>query len=266
MQKILLLGHNGYLGSYINSLIECDTIENKNTITNGKQYDVVVNCIAKSLVENCDKNPQESYNSNVLLAKKITNFYPNSKIIHFSSYYVYNSSGLCNENSTLENKCVFSKHKIMGEKHILKHKNSVVFRLGKLFGHPDINKQNKLTEHVIKNNTIEVDGVSFNPLSLEQVVRVIKYDLESNKLFGIYNLANNGVITHYEWANLINDFLGTKKHISLVPTLVRSELPNYGKFLMDVSKIKTQIALSGYDQDLKKYIDGLKQRITRTTD
>jgi nucleoside-diphosphate-sugar epimerase len=39
--KILLLGHKGYLGSYINENLDVDILEKREVYNNGKTYDYV---------------------------------------------------------------------------------------------------------------------------------------------------------------------------------------------------------------------------------
>jgi dTDP-4-dehydrorhamnose reductase len=251
--KILLLGDKGYLGSYINENLTVDVLEKREIYNNGKQYNYIINCIGKPNLEYCEDNPLETNYSNFEVIKDIILFYPNSKIINFSSYYVYDDFGYCTEESKITNRYKYCEQKINGENLI---KNGVSFRVGKLFGHSDLLKQNKLTEHIIKNDNLTLDNVSFNPTSLSQVLKIIQFEITNNKLFGIYNLSNYGDTTHYNYGCYINDLLGTNKKIIQIPEIKRTFL-NYGKFLMSTEKLNKIYELTPWKTDLKNYIQSL---------
>ena len=73
--KILILGHKGYLGSYLHQYINSDVLIDRDVYNNGQKYDYIINCIGKVSLEYCQSNPQQSYKSNVQVVKDIiTNF------------------------------------------------------------------------------------------------------------------------------------------------------------------------------------------------
>ena len=198
--KILLLGHKGYLGKYLYKNLNCDILDNKGVYDNKNEYDYVINCIGKPNLEYCEEHIEESYYSNCGVVKDILKYYPNSKIINFSSYYVYDDFGLCTENSQVTRKYNYCLQKLESESLIT---NGVTFRIGKLFGDMDLS-QNKLTEYIITNDNIILDDVLFNPTSLDQVKKIVNYELSNNNLFGIYNLSNSGYVSHYKYGIFIN--------------------------------------------------------------
>lgn len=251
--KILLLGQNGYLGSYLYDKLNVDVLPRREIFYNGKKYDYIINCIGKPNLEYCEENEEETNYSNYGIIEDIINFYPKSKIINFSSYYVYNDDGFCNENSKISKKYNYCIQKIKSEELV---KNGVSFRVGKLFGQLDISKQNKLTEHILKNDIISLDEIKFNPTSLNQILYVINHELKNNKFNGVYNLSNDGFTTHYEYGNFINNLLGKTKKINKVSNIGKS-FDNYGRFLMDCGKIKNHINLIPWEIDLKSYINSL---------
>jgi len=251
--KILLLGHKGYLGSYIFENLDVDFLETREIYNNGVQYDYIINCIGKPNLEYCENNHVETEYSNFGIVNDIILHYSNSKIINFSSYYVYDDYGECTEESKTTKKYKYCEQKLNSENLI---KNGVSFRIGKLFGHKDLLKQNKLTEYIIKNNEITLDNVLFNPTSLNQVFNIIKFELKHNNLFGVYNLSNYGHTTHYDYGCYINELLGDTKKIEQVPEIKRI-FSNYGKFLMSTQKLHKICKLLPWQTDLKNYIQSL---------
>lgn len=251
--KILLLGHNGYLGSYIKENLDVDFLETRKIYNNGKSYDYIINCIGKPDLEYCEDNVEETNYSNFGVINDIMFFYPNSKIINFSSYYVYDDLGICDENSKTTKKYKYCEQKLNGENLI---KNGVSFRIGKLFGHKDLLKQNKLTEYIIKNNNIVLDNIFFNPTSLFQVLEIIRFELYKNSLYGVYNLSNHGYTTHYDYGCFINDLLGGTKELIQVPK-INKNFSNYGNFLMSTKKLNDVCELIPWQIDLKNYIESL---------
>ena len=75
----------------------------------------------------------------------IKKFYPSSKIINFSSYYVYDSLGLCTEDSATTNKYNYCRQKLIGES---LNTEGLNFRIGKLFGNY-LSNQNFSYEYTI---------------------------------------------------------------------------------------------------------------------
>ena len=78
--------------------------------------------------------------------------------------------------------------------------------MGKLFGNEHKNP-NRLTGYILNNDTIELDNVLFNPASVQQVLDAVKWELDNKKLTGVYNLANEGACTHYEYGVYLNSLL-----------------------------------------------------------
>lgn len=251
--KILLLGHKGYLGSFLLKNLDVDILNNKNVYDNGINYDYIINCIGKPDLEYCENNIESTNYSNAYLINDIVKFYPNSKVINFSSYYVYNDIGFCDENSNVTKKYNYCRQKLESE---LLNKNGVTFRVGKLFGHGDLDKQNKLTEFIIKNDKLILDTVLFNPTDVTQVLNVVKHELYHKNLNGIYNLSNDGYTSHLDYGKFINKLIGSNKTIIESKDGVR-KFDNYGKFLMSCEKIKKHIELEHWELALKKYIKTL---------
>lgn len=251
--RILLLGHNGYLGSYLYNNIKADTLEGRILYNNGKEYDYVINCVGKADLEYCETNVELTNYSNWLIVEDIIKYYPTAKIINFSSYYVYDGDGLNNEYSPVTKEYAYTNQKLNAEALI---KNGVSLRLGKLFGN-GLAKQHKLTEYIILNNDLILDNVMFNPTSVEEVLKVVKFELSQNKLFGLYNLSNIGYISHYEYGVKINELLGTNKNIMRIDKTARA-FHNYGKFLMDVSKLNSIIPLVNWEIDMNKFLKNNK--------
>lgn len=251
--KILLLGEKGYLGSYIHEHLNVDVLGAREIFYNGINYDYVINCIGKPDLEYCETNKEETDYSNRDIIKDIIKYYPTSKIINFSSYYVYDDFHICTELSNVTYKYNYTRQKLEGEQLI---KNGVSFRVGKLFGHSQVHKQNKLTEYIIKNDFLSLDEISFNPTSLDQIIRVLEYELKNNIFFGVYNLANNNITTHYEYGVFISKILDINKNITKLPKQNRI-FHNYGKFTMDCNKIKKHINLHSWEDDMVKYLESL---------
>ena len=232
--KILLLGHNGYLGDYIKNNFDCDILTERNIYNNGKRYDYIINCIGKPDVDFCEKNVEISKYSNCDVILDIKNTYQ-AKIINFGSYYCYDDEPSCNENSKTTEKYNYMKHKLQGERYNFDGLN---LRIGKLFGNKN-KDQGKFFDYILKNNYLECDDVFFNPCSVYFIKNVLEHEFKNRSLNGIYNCANNGCPSHYEFASFICKNIANKT-VKRVEKLKRS-FSNYGRFYMNLEKLKKQI-------------------------
>lgn len=245
---ILLLGHKGYLGSYLHkNLSYVHDIEPKK-----ESYDYIINCVGKPSLEYCENNPEISEVSNHTVIMPYIKRYPDCKVINFSSYYVYDDYGFCHEDSNTTKDYFYTLHNLLCEEFITKNKG-VTFRLGKLFGNLNCSRRGKLTEYIIQNNEIVLDMTKFSPASVIQVKKVIEHELKNNYMVGVYNLGNDGYITHYEYGMFINKLLEGNKNIERIEKMPRS-FHNYGRFLMSVDKLKNDVILNNWRVDLEQYL------------
>tara|TARA_X000000368_G_C22986050_1_gene692194 strand:+ start:357 stop:1283 length:927 start_codon:yes stop_codon:yes gene_type:complete len=168
MQKILIIGGAGYLGSYMtNKLIEnkhnvtvVDIFKNSEKVFNHiisskhlnvykkdareltkndyKNYDIVIPLAALVGAPICKLNPLEAKSLNFELTKKIIkNLSKNQKILYpttNSGYGATTGKLKCNEKTPLNPISLYGIYKKQSEEIIMDRENSVSFRLATVFG------------------------------------------------------------------------------------------------------------------------------------
>ena len=165
---------------------------------------------------------------------------------------MYDDQGLCNEFSSTTDKTNYSKHKLQSE---LYNSNGLNFRLGKLFG--NLNKhQYKLTEKILKEKTLFLDDALFNPVSVDCVCQVLKNSNFISNNIGIFNLANDGVVSHIEYGKFIVEKLCLNTNI-YHRTLINKPFPNHGNFAMSIDKIKKHMNIRRWEEELINYLESI---------
>ena len=251
-KKFLLLGHNGYLGNFLNNEIDCDTLEGRNIFHNGKEYDFIINCISKTSVPYCEENPDLSLYSNAEVVLDIKKFYPNSFLINFSSYYVYDDINLCTEESHTNNNLIYCKHKLLSESY---NDYGVNFRVGKLFGNKNA-FQYRLTEKVLDSDELWLDEVKMNPTSVNCVSEIIKKIDVIKDYPGTYNLANQGITSHFEYGIFIINHLKRDTKIHKLDSFDKP-FSSHGNFVMSLEKICKFYRINSWQEDLTHYLSNL---------
>lgn len=233
---IHVVGHKGFLGSELYNSGWLPPVS-KN---------VIINCAGKSSLEYCEEHPEESLESNLNLVKRLTLERPDI-LIHFSSYYVYDDIPICNESANTTRAYQYCKHKLESEQVVL-DAEGIVFRIGKLFGRQL--QPGKLFSYInTAKGTITLDRVLFNPTS-NNLIRSICLDVVFNNALpsGIYNLGCDNTASAIDIAKYYGrtNFRAIDK--------IEKPFHNYGKFLMDLSKIKSYYkSLPTWEEELWKY-------------
>ncbi|MEZ7500920.1 sugar nucleotide-binding protein [Psychrobacter sp. Arc29] len=223
-KKLLVLGAGGLLGQ---ELFDKDylpqwTIEghfgrqqetnaNLNNYEQAMSYlddinpDAIINLVALTDVDYCEKHPDDSYTINVKVVENIVSWIKNQEkkvqLVHISSDQVYDGEGLHQvENVTLKNYYAFSKY--AGEL-AASCIDSAILRTN-FFGKSNAPKRSSFTDwlyHSLKNQReIQVfDDVFFSPLSMsclcEMIALVITKDVT-----GIYNLGSRSGLSKADFA------------------------------------------------------------------
>lgn len=240
--KLLLVGHKGYLGSYLHRHLQED--HEVDTVPQHIRYDWAINCIAKPDMQWCEDNPLESANSNWRSAAWAGTYA--HRLLQFSSYYVYDDIGRCAEDA---NKCLqynYPRHKLMGDWEAIRRKG-LVFRLGKLFGNPH-QRQDKFWDYLLDNSPEDIvaDEVWFNPTSCRQVAQAVDWALKDDPE-GVFNLACSRPTTHRTFA------LQVKKDYVKAGRPAHS-WSNYHNCAMSVDKIKTALDLLPWQDEVERAI------------
>ncbi len=281
--RVLVLGSSGSLGNKIyNELKKNKNIQLFHSGLNKRKLDfsnklnlkkfilslnpnLIINCIANTNIENCEKNKLVSKKINYKIVKEILNLknYKNFdfNFIHFSTDQFYNNkfNKLNKENSKIFLNNNYCAHKRMAEIECLK-KNCLVFRTN-FFGKSLKNKSfsDWVHDSFKKRNKAPVllfNDVYFNPLRITTIAKIISLIIidKKYKYKGIYNLGSKEGMSKSKFALTFakktmvynsnykfihaNDLLKTKRSNNMI---------------MDVSKFenKFQISLPNIFQEIK---------------
>lgn len=287
--KVLVLGSSGSLGNKIfyelkkNKNIQLfhsglnkrkldfsNKLNLKEFVLNIKPH-LIINCIANTNIEDCEKNKLISKKINYRIVKEILNLknYKNFdfKCIHFSTDQFYDNE-LNKENSKIflnNNYCI---HKRMAEIECLK-KNCLVFRIN-FFGKSLKNKS--FSDWVYysfkqrnKTPVYLFNDVFFNPLRITTIAKIISLIIKEKKYKnkGIFNLGSKKGMSKSEFALLFakktkvfnsnfkfihaNELLKTKRSNNMIMDVRKFEK----KFLINLPNISQEINNEARDYTLK---------------
>jgi dTDP-4-dehydrorhamnose reductase len=274
--KILITDIENNLGEYLNSsLAQNNTIFGftKETlylpdkskaleIIAGIKPDVVIHTSSIENLELCEENESLAYTYNTI--GSLNAAYPCSildiPIVYFSTSYVYDGekSTPYYETDDCYPVNVFGKTKLASEKLIRTLcKKYFIIRTSWIFGGSDC-----FVKNVLKNQTAEVFMCTKevgNPTYIKDLSSSIEKIIHSD-LFGIYNFANSGYVSKYDWVKYIFELANINKEIVALPEDIINEgiyRPKYTAMNTTLIKNCFDLELPNWKVTLKEYLDTL---------
>ena len=234
MTKILVIGGSGLLGSNIlyvfqNKFDITYTVNEADVDFKGKklrvnllenfeeikklQFDVLVNAVALTNVDICEKDPDLAFKLNAQIPEKLARYCKENEayLIHISTDQIFSGEEeQYDESSKPDPINVYGKTKLQGElaiQNILGEKNFTIFRTN-FFGINCINKLS-FSEWILDSlkNKKEIKmfpDVFFNPVLVQTLVRSIEVFIK-NPRFGTFDLTSDRKISKYEFGVLLKD-------------------------------------------------------------
>lgn len=238
LTKILILGSSGNLGSKLYKFLKDDKKfivfntgikKRKNNLlinsTLKKLFkktrpDIVLNCIALTNIDFCEKSKKKCRSVNFKFVKNICSAIERSEketfLIHFSTDQMYNNKIWKYNIEKFKPKNLLNyyvKSKILAENYLNKKKYCMILRVN-FFGkstkqklisdwiYNSIKKQKKVTLF---------NDIFFSPLRIFTICKIIKKIIKQKKFYsGIYNLGSKNGLSKSMFAQMISKKLGKK--------------------------------------------------------
>ena len=228
--KILILGANGQIGSSLVKILkddyqiktatrkdfDCENIDEVKRYFQKKHFDLIINTVAYTKVDQAEDEPKRAYKLNTLfpkiLAKIVNNM--NSVLIHYSTDYVFDGylSKDYYEQSNPKPLNVYGKTKLQGDLAILKEKiKGYILRVSWVYGNKDHSFLNKIQNQINKKKQLHVVNDQFGtPTSSIFIAKITKKLIDRKKFnrVKIYNLSPKGKCS---WFDFTNEYLSQKK-------------------------------------------------------
>lgn len=242
MQKVLVTGSNGFIGSLLteqllvsssyqviglgkgenrnpklpsNSYSECDLINhvNLNKTLNEVKPDVIIHCAAISQVDLCESEPELCNTVNVEATRVVTDFCSLNrvKLIFFSSDFVFDGQTKWQSEEALPNPISeYGRSKMKAEKIVSSVlKDYSIIRPVLVYGYsPYANRSNIFTWvcHSMKNGEVinVVNDQIRTPTYVMDVVRLTLDIMEQNSS-GIFNIGGGSEVSIYDFACLVKE-------------------------------------------------------------
>jgi len=196
--KVLVIGE-GFIGKPLTTFLGADTTAkrlNELVAADLNPYDVVINCAAKTTIDWCEKNREETFDTNVIQAVRLAKL-TKGKYVFFSSACIFKSDSVTDinyEDSVPNPQCFYTYTKLMAEQLIQEVKPDTLIIRPRLIisekPHPR-NTINKLLTYDKVLTTQESATV------LEDLIPKVA-ELIANDEKGPFNIFNAGTISPAE--------------------------------------------------------------------
>ena len=196
-------------------------LSNKTDLINLKKinFDLIINCIGLSDVENCEKNSKLTKKLNITIPNIINNFAKKNKIklIHISTDHLYNGKkNLYFENNKTSPLNAYAKSKLKSEQSILKNNNNTLIIRTNFFCNGKFKNQSfsdKIINNLNKRKKVYLfKDVFFTPVYTQDLLNIILKGFSKN-LSGIFNISTPKSISKYQFGLKIAEIFNLDKSL-----------------------------------------------------
>ena len=206
-------GLKSHISDYKKSGADVTNISSIEKVIEEEKPRIVINCSAISNIDIIENNPKKAFEVNATGVKNIAIICKkfNLKLIHISTDSVFDGTKKMYTEKDIPNPInEYSKSKKMGEELIRKYlKKHVIIRTNFYGKNPKEKNLYDWVKNQIKNNSeiIGFDDIIFNPLEINNLSKLILELMETN-FTGTIHLANNEILTKYQFCKIIAEFFG----------------------------------------------------------
>jgi len=288
MQKIIVTGSNGQLGSELRELassfpefefvfltrndLALDDMFALQGLVAQYQPAYLVNCAAYTAVDKAESEREAAFQVNAeavgILAEACAK--QGAKFVHISTDYVFdgNRKAPLKEDDAVSPVNAYGESKLAGEEAALgKNPDSLIIRTSWVYSYHGKNFVKTMMRLMAEKETISVVNDQWgSPTYAADLASTILQIIRSGKWEGgIYHYSNEGVITWFDFASEIGTLINTS--CSIQPTTTANfptpaKRPHYS--VMDKSKIQEVygIKLRHWTESLRDCIQKLKENLT----
>jgi len=267
MKKALVVGSNGYIGSYLSNtkVSEIEFIPWDQFSGDKSNINCVVYCAGKT--SNYSENFEATYEAHVKLLQEMANQFPLADVINLSSVRLYDdiSDRTADETTPIilspqKLQRIFDITKLIGEL-ILEfnaQQNYYNFRISNIYGNVNEDTKHKgfmnsliyKVKHTSEPIKIE-NNFKRDYLYIKDLSNIIAYFIKSRPKSGVYNIAS-GVNISNEMLIKITKKIKCNLDISLIDFKLQNRIPN-----ISIEKLN-----SVYPYDVTPIDQGFKNEIT----
>ena len=278
--KILILGANGQVGSALVKILKDDyqikTTTRKNLdceksdeiikYFKKKHFDLIINTVAYTKVDQAEEETKRAYQLNTLLPKMLAQIANkmNAALIHYSTDYVFDGQSSKNyyEQSNPKPLNVYGKTKLQGDLAIMQEKvKGYILRVSWVYGNKDHSFLNKIQNQINKKKQLRVVNDQFGtPTSATFIAKITKklIDRKNFNHIKVYNLSPKGKCS---WFDFTKEYIHQKKithpltTINTYAILQKAKRPQSVK--LNSSKLEKSLKMKFKDwkEVLKTYLD-----------
>jgi len=266
----LILGSSGFLGSYFQRALGSQAVGHTSGLTNGTKnspyelisanleseadvnellesakFSKVINCIALSDVDECEKNPQRAAWLNTKLPEIISRKCKimGSRLIQISTDAVFSGDFPFTSETMIPNpKSVYGLTKAWGETAALRgNPNTIVCRVNFFGWNPRGKSLFNYFYSSLKVNQ-EVDGFKdlfFTPLYAADTVKIV-LTLAKSENSGIFHVVGNEKISKFEFGQLVAKKIGTQTSLVKEGSFLDSHLAQTRTADLSLSNVKIE--------------------------